>query len=244
MRSIGVGRAGGEEQPSSQQGSQPVSGALLRSLAQPVWRSLPWRALSTAGGLGLLLAGTTRLPDQAPDADLGRLALRLTALTGAVGLAFLLDDPARNTTAATPLGRAPRAALRLALAAPLTALWWTAALLLLPAPTRPALGPATLEAAAMAVGALALATAAIRFTHTDTAQAGRPTAIWLGAAAALAILIPNRWGLLGTPQDPYWAATQLRWALLLGTTATLSVLWTPEPLRRRCRPMFFSPSGD
>ncbi|MGW1785821.1 ABC transporter [Streptomyces sp. NPDC002143] len=223
--------------------SQAVSGALLRSLVQPVWRSLPWRALSTAGGLGLLLAGTTRLSDHAPDADLGRLILRLTALIGALGLAFLLDDPARNTTAATPLGRAPRAALRLALAAPLAALWWAAALLLLPAPTRPALGPATLEAAAMAVGALALATAAIRFT--DTAEAGRPTAIWLGVAAALAVLIPNRWGLLGTPQDPYWVATQVRWALLLGATATMSVLWTPEPLQRtrRRRPVSVSPSG-
>ncbi|MEU3614336.1 ABC transporter [Streptomyces sp. NPDC006872] len=219
--------------------SQAVSGALLRSLVQPVWRSLPWRALSTAGGLGLLLAGTTRLSDDAPDADLGRLILRLTALIGALGLAFLLDDPARNTTAATPLGRAPRAVLRLALTAPLTALWWTTALLLLPAPTRPALGPATLEAAAMAVGALALATAAIRFT--DTAEAGRPTAIWLGVAAALAVLIPNRWGLLGTPQDPYWVATQVRWALLLGATATMSVLWTPEPLRGRQRKA--SPSG-
>ncbi|WP_406008159.1 ABC transporter [Streptomyces sp. NBC_00637] len=206
---------------------------LLRSLVPPVWRGLPWRALTTAGGLGLLLAGTTRLPGHPPDAELGRLVLRLTALTGALGLAFLLDDPARNTTATTPVGRPLRTLLRLAVIAPLPALWWAAALLLTPAPTRPALGPATLEAAGMAGAALALATIAVRCTQA--AEVGRGAAIWLGSAAAVAVLVPNRWGLLGTSQDPYWAATQARWAVMLAATVVLSVLWTPEPLRGRPR---------
>ncbi|MFD9323105.1 ABC transporter [Streptomyces sp. NPDC060053] len=206
---------------------------LLWSLVPPVWRGLPWRALTMAGGLGLLLAGATRLPDHAPDAELGRLVLRLTALTGALGLAFLLDDPARNTTATTPVGRPRRTVLRLAVVAPLSALWWAAVLLLTPAPTRPALGPATLEAAGMAGAALALATIAVRFTQA--AEVGRSAAIWLGTAAAVAVLVPNRWGLLGASQDPYWAATQVRWAVVLGATVALSVLWTPEPLRGRPR---------
>ncbi|MDR6974545.1 hypothetical protein J2X68_001223 [Streptomyces sp. 3330] len=213
--------------------AQRVSPDLLRSLAPPVWRGLPRRALATAGGLGLLLAGATRLPDHAPDAELGRLVLRLTALTGALGLAFLLDDPARNTTATTPVGRPRRTVLRLAAVVPLWALWWAAAVLLTPGPTRPALGPATLEAAGTAGAALVLATIAVRFT--PAAEAGRSAAIRLGTAAAVAVLVPNRWGLLGTPEDPYWAATQLRWALLLAATVTLSVLWTPEPLRGRPR---------
>lgn len=202
---------------------------LLRSLLPPVWRALPWRALTAAGGLGLLLAGTTRLPDHAPDAALGLLVLRLTALTGALGLAFLLDDPARNTTATTPVGRPRRTVLRLAVVAPLTALWWAAALLLIPAPTRPALGPATLEAAGMTCAALALATIAVRFT--PTAEVGRGAAIRLAAVAAVAVLVPNRWGLLATSQDPYWVATQVRWAVVLGSTLAVSALWTPEPLR-------------
>ncbi|MDQ0581911.1 ABC transporter [Streptomyces rishiriensis] len=209
--------------------STVVPPGLLRSLVPPVWRGLPWRALTTVGGLGLLLAGATRLPEHAPDAELGRLVLRLIALTGALGLAFVLDDPARDTTATTPVGRPRRTVLRLAFVAPLLALWWAAVLLLTPAPARPALGPATLEAAGMAGAALALATIAVRFTRT--AEVGRGAAIRLGAAAAVAVLVPNRWGLLGTSQDPYWAATQVRWALLLGVTVTLSVLWTPEPLR-------------
>jgi hypothetical protein len=181
--------------------------------------------------MGLLLAATPRLPEHAPDADLGRLVLRLTALTGALGLAFLLDDPARNTTVGTPVGRARRTVLRLALVAPLAFLWWATALFLVPAATRPELGPATLEAAAMACAALALATTAVRFT--ETAEVGRGTAIWLGVATGVTLLVPNRWGLLGTPHDPYWAATQLRWAVVLGATVTLSAIWTPEPVKGR-----------
>jgi fluoroquinolone transport system permease protein len=208
-----------------------VTGALLRALIRPVWRTLPRRALTTAAALGLLLAASTRLPDHAPGTGQGLFVLRLTALTGALGLAFLLDDPARAISATTPVGRPARTILRLALVVPPAALWWTTALLLIPAPTRPALAPVTLEAMATAAGALTLATAAMRFT--DTAAAGRATAARLGAGAALMVLVPPRWGLLTTPDDPWWQATQLRWAAVLLVTLALCALWTPEPLRRR-----------
>ena len=208
-----------------------ITGALLRSLVPPVWRTLPRRALAMAAALGLLLAASTRLPAHAPGTDVGLFVLRLTALTGALGLAFLLDDPARDTSAATPVGRPVRAALRLALTAPLAALWWTTALLLVPSSSRPALALVTLEAAAMAACALALATAAVRFT--DTPEVGRGTAIRLGAAAVVLVLVPPRWGLLTTPDDPRWQATQIRWAAVLTVTLVLCTLWTPEPLRRR-----------
>jgi hypothetical protein len=194
-----------------------------------VWRSLPWRPLTVAGGLGLLAAGTLRLPDHAPDVSAGLRALRLIALIGALGLAFLLDDPARNATAATPVGRPRRTLLRLVLVGPLTVAWWAAVLLLVPAAARPALGPATVEAAATAGAALALAVTAVRFT--DSAAVGRGAAIRLGLLAAVTLMVPGRWGLTGTPQDPYWAATQMRWAVVLGVTAALGALWTPEPLK-------------
>jgi hypothetical protein len=187
--------------------------------------------LAAAGGLGLLLAGSARWAQQAPGEDSGLLLLRLTALTGALGLAHVLDDPARHTTVTSPLGRPLRTGLRLALVAPLAALWWTAALFLLPDPTRPPLGRTTLEAAAMATCALALATVTVRFT--DGPKAGRPAAIWLGVAAALVALIPDRWGLTAAPWDPWGEATQLRWALVLGVTMLASTVYTAEPLRRR-----------
>ncbi|MET9506148.1 ABC transporter [Streptomyces sp. NPDC006622] len=222
---------------------RPRLRALLRSLAPPVWRSLPRVALTATAGSGLLLAASTRLPDRAPGEDLGLVVLRLTALTGAVGAAFLLDDPARHTTAATPLGRPLRAGLRLAMAVPLLGLWWTVALLLLPGPTRPPVGPATLEAVATAGGAIALATAAVRFT--DGAQVGKRAATWLGAAAAVAVLLPARWGLLALPGHRWWEETHLRWAVLLVATLVATALCTPEPLRRRAvrlRPYGGAPS--
>ncbi|MEU2285885.1 ABC transporter [Streptomyces sp. NPDC013178] len=204
---------------------------MLRSLVPPVWQSLPWRALAVAGGLGLLLAAAARLPEQGPGQGPGLFLLRLAALTGALGLAFLLDDPARNTTETTPLGRPLRAGLRVLLVAPLAVLWWTTALLLIPGPTRPPLGPATLEAAAIAAAALALATAAVRFT--DAAEVGKGTAIWLGVTAAAVTLVPERWGLSAVPGEPWWEATQVRWAVVLGVTSAATALYTPEPLRRR-----------
>ncbi|MGV9556607.1 ABC transporter [Streptomyces sp. NPDC003522] len=204
---------------------------LLRFLAPPVWRSLPWAALTATAGSGLLLAASTRLPDQAPGAAWGLVVLRLTALTGGMGLAFLLDDPARHTTAASPLGRPLRAGLRLAMILPLTALWWTTALLLLPGPTRPPLGPVTLEALATAACAVALATVTVRLT--DGAQVGKEVVVRLGALAAVAVLVPARWGLLTLPGHRWWEETHVRWAVLLVLTLASTALCTPEPLRRR-----------
>lgn len=209
-------------------GTRSVRAAQLRSLVVPVWRTLPRRALTAAGAVGLLLAASTRLPDHAPHTELGLFVLRLTAFAGALGLAFLLDDPARNTSATTPIARPVRTVLRLAMVIPLAVLWWTTALLLIPSPTRPPLLPVTLQAAAMIAVALALATAAVRFT--DSPEVGRSTATCLLTAAVVAVLTPNRWGLLATPGDPWWEPTQLRWAAVLGVTLAVGAWWTPEPL--------------
>ncbi|MEU5255736.1 ABC transporter [Streptomyces longwoodensis] len=205
-------------------------GPLLRALVPPVWRTLPWRAAAVAGSGGLLLAGSTRLPERVPDADAGWAVLRLVALLGALAFGFLLDDPARHTTAATPVGRAVRAGLRAGLALPVAAAWWTAALFLVPGPARPPAGPVTLEAAAMATTALALATTVVRCT--DATRPGRATAVRLALAALAVALVPDRWGLLNLPGDPWWTGTQQRWASALVLTALLAGAGTPEPLRR------------
>ncbi|MEU5666368.1 ABC transporter [Streptomyces longwoodensis] len=205
-------------------------GPLLRALVPPVWRTLPWRAAAVAATGGLLLAGSTRLPERVPDAGVGWAVLRLVALLGALAFGFLLDDPARHTTAATPVGRAVRAGLRAGLALPVAAAWWTAALFLVPGPARPPAGPVTLEAAAMATTALALATTVIRCT--DATRPGSATAVRLAVAALAVALVPDRWGLLNLPGDPWWTGTQQRWASALVLTALLAGAGTPEPLRR------------
>ncbi|MCE0447706.1 hypothetical protein LT493_37945 [Streptomyces tricolor] len=131
----------------------------------PVWRTLPWRTLGAAGAAGLLTAGLSRLPGTEPDSRLALGLLRGAALAGALGLAFLLDDPARDGTTTVPTGRAARTALRVALVAPVAALWWAAALLLVPGAHRPPAGAVTLEAGTACALALAAATVAVR--HSD-----------------------------------------------------------------------------
>ncbi|MET9134635.1 ABC transporter [Streptomyces antibioticus] len=211
--------------------SKLVGVALLRPLLPAVWRTVPWRVLAAAGAAGLLLAGSTRIPDGEPGAGIGLFVLRVTALVGAFGLVFVLDDPARNTSTGTPVGRAVRTVLRLAFVAPLAALWWTAVLLLLPAATRPPTAPVTLQAAGTAVAALALATVAVRFT--DRAEVGRTTATRLTAVALLVTVVPDRWGLLAGPDGLWWQAVQIRWAVVLCAALAACALWTPEPLVRR-----------
>ncbi|WNM36156.1 ABC transporter [Streptomyces sp. Li-HN-5-11] len=220
------------------------SRTVIAVLARPVWHSLPWRALAAAGGLGLLAAASTRLPGQAPGPGTGLALLRLTALAGGLGLAFLLDDPARHTTAALPVGRPVRAWLRLALVAPLLVPWWATALLLVPAGARPPAGPVTLEAAGTAGAALALAAASVRFSAEPLP--GRATAAALGRLAVAALVPPRRWSLLVTPGDPNWAATHRWWAALLAAALATWAVCAPEPLRRRSagsRPAVRSPCG-
>ena len=78
---------------------------VTRGLAFPVLRTLPWRAVAAGGGLGLVIAGVQRFAGGEPDARAALLLLRSAILAYALGLAFLLDDPARHTTATVPVRR-------------------------------------------------------------------------------------------------------------------------------------------
>ncbi|WP_406444109.1 ABC transporter [Streptomyces sp. NBC_01613] len=204
---------------------------LVRELIRPVWRTLPWRALAAGGGLGLLLAGASRLSDGPPNPWVTLTLLRTAVLAHALGLVFLLDDPARHTTATVPTRRALRTALRLALVTPLTALWWTAALLLVPSEVRPPTGDITLEAAAVCALSLALGAAALRLT--DAPQPGPSVAAALLFTAVMApLLLPDRWQLVVAVKDERWAAAHERWAWLLAGAVVALGACMPEPVRR------------
>ncbi|MEV7144561.1 ABC transporter [Streptomyces tauricus] len=201
---------------------------MTRALVPPVWRALPRRALAAATAVGLLLAGIPRMQSGPPDPLVGLYALRAAALAFALGLAFLLDDPARHITAAVPARRPVRVALRVALVAPWAALGWTAALLLVPQEARPPVGALTLEAAATAV--LALAAAALVVRRTQATEPGAAISTWLLATGATAfLLLPPHWTLFVTPTDPRWQSTHTHWALLLTAAATTTALATTEP---------------
>jgi len=217
---------------------RPVAVELLR----PVARTMPWRAVGAAGVLGLLLAAAPRLTGDQADGWYALTVLRASALAFALGAAFALDDPARHTTAAVPTRRAVRHGLRVLLVVPVAAVWWTAALLLVPAPVRPPVAGITVEAATAL--ALALAGAALAVHRGDGARPGRAVAGGLLAGAVLGPLFaPGHWALFVPPDDERWAAAHDRWAVLLCAAVAVAVVCATEPRRRLGRRGLRSPSG-
>ncbi|MFI9832476.1 ABC transporter [Streptomyces sp. NPDC051913] len=204
---------------------------LIGALLVPALRTLPWRALGAAGAVGLLIVSMARLTEEA-DEFLALNLLRAAALAFALGLGFLLDDPARHTTAAVPTRRPVRHALRLALVAPVTAMWWSAAVLLVPEDIRPPVGDVTLEAGAAFALALAASAAAIRCTQA--AEPGQAVAGAMLTTAVLGLLLcPERWALFVGTEDPRWAAAHDRWGMVLAGAVLVWGVCGPEPLKRR-----------
>lgn len=233
--SAGSAGAGGTVGRRGTTGGTPSQGRpydVARALLRPLWHTLPRRAPVAGAVLGLLFAGIPRLFSLRPDAWAGLSLLRAAALAFGLGLAFVLDDPARHITAAVPTRRPVRVGLRVALVAPLAVLWWTAALFLIPGQARPPVGAVTLEAAATAVLALAASAVAVRFT--DEAEPGGAVCVGLLATAVVAPrLLPDRWTLLPTLSDPRWDGAHQGWAVIL-VVAALAGAWScTEPLRAR-----------
>ncbi|MFF6637153.1 ABC transporter [Streptomyces althioticus] len=204
---------------------------VLLQLVRPVARTVPWWALAAGGGLGLLAAALPRLSGGEVAPWAGVNALRAAALCFALGAAFLLDDPARQTTAAVPVRRVLRHALRCAFVLPPAAAWWTAAVLLVPEEARPPAGDITLEAATAL--ALALAGAAFAVRRRGTGRPGQAVAAALLVAAVLApLLTPSEWSLFTAPGDPRWADGHGHWTLLLCAALLAVAVCCVEPVRR------------
>ncbi len=214
---------------------------VLLQLVRPVARTVPWWALAAGGGLGLLAAALPRLSGGEVTPWAGVNALRAAALCFALGAAFLLDDPARQTTAAVPVRRVLRHALRCAFVLPAAAVWWTAAVLLVPEEARPPAGDVTVEAATAL--ALALAGAAFAVRRRGAGRPGQAVAASLLVAAVLApLLTPSEWSLFTVPGDPRWADAHGHWTLLLCAALTAVAVCCVEPVRRRTLRTLRSPS--
>lgn len=193
-------------------------------------RTLPLGMIGTAGGAGLLLAALPRMTGETGE-RLSLHLLRAAVLAFTMGLVFLLDDPARHTTATVPTSRPVRVALRVALVVPATAAWWALALLLVPPDLRPPVADITLEAGAAFVLAVAGAAVAVRFS--DATRPGPRVAAGLLTSAVLVVLFwPGRWALFVPVEDERWAAAHDRWAVVLAGAVLVGVLGAVEPLRR------------
>ncbi|MEU0190215.1 ABC transporter [Streptomyces afghaniensis] len=198
-------------------------------------RTLPSGVVGTAGAAGLLLAALTRITGETGE-RLSLHLLRAAVLAFAMGLVFLLDDPARHTTATVPVPRPVRVALRVALVVPAAAAWWTAAVLLVPPELRPPVADITLEAGA--ASAVAVAGAAVAVRCTEVTRPGPRVAAGLLTSAVLVMLFwPGRWALFVPVEDDRWAAAHDRWAVVLGGAVLVGALGVVEPLRRWAWPV-------
>ncbi|MCN9244186.1 ABC transporter [Streptomyces sp. RY43-2] len=193
-------------------------------------RSLPWGVLGAAAGLGPVLGWFTRLTQEGVGTALAVFLLRVAAVGLALGLAFLLDDPARDTTAVVPIRRVVRSGVRLVLVAPLAASSWAAALLLVPERIRPPAGDLTLEAAALVVLALSGAACAVRFS--DTPRPGVAVAGTLLTCTLLATLLPTSGALFVQADAASWAVAHQRWAALLTLALLAGAALQSEPVRK------------
>jgi hypothetical protein len=193
--------------------------ALPLALLPYVVRATRWRpvAAGALSGLGLVVAMTV-----APvplEVNTTATVLRLAALLGAVGAAFLLDDPSEITTVVTPVSRRLRIMLRPLAAATAAVLWWAGCLVILRADVEPevwALVPVTglsLEAAVLAVVGTALA--AIRARRPPHDGGGVLAAPALVALVTIGQALPGRLGLFPMPNDPRWDQAHLIWTGLL-----------------------------
>ena len=193
---------------------------LLYPLLRATAHAVRWVPLAVGAVLGLaIVAVPGLLTNKLTGAHVVDL-VRLAAACGALGVAFLLDDPADRSTPTVPVPRLARDLARIAVAVPAIAVWWVAILRL--APRHPPAAALTLETATLLTVAVALAAAARRRVPGDGAGVVAAPAV-LGLVAVIWFL-PRLVALVVAPGDPHWTAAHYRWAVLLAAGAT-AFLW-------------------
>ncbi|MBO3742337.1 hypothetical protein [Actinoplanes flavus] len=208
-----------------------MSVRVLPLLVLPAARATPWTAFLAAAGVGLaIVAVPAAFRVELGVDDLVGL-LRAAAVCGALGLAFLLDDPAARTIATVPAPRPIRYAARAGVIIPAAVAWWAVILAVTGAGAGAALplGGVTVEAAALAC--VALAVGAVRLRSSDAGGiVAAPAVLVLVVAASR---IPPDLALYVPPGDDRWAAAHDRWAVLLAAAVAVAVWAVREPTRRR-----------
>jgi len=102
-----------------------MSPRTLYPLLGPTAHAIKWRPVAAGAALGMIIMVVPEaLTDRLTESHLTTLA-RLAAICVALGAAFLLDDPATRSTPTVPTTRLARNLVRVALAGPAAALWWT-----------------------------------------------------------------------------------------------------------------------
>jgi fluoroquinolone transport system permease protein len=218
-----------------------VTVGVVPLLLRPNARAMQWGPFLAAAGLGLAIvavpaAATVTLTGE----DLVGL-LRAAAVCGALGVGFLLDDPAARSIATVPTPRPLRYAVRAGVILPAVAVWWALVLVVTVAGAADGIGAAlplggvTVEAAALSAAALAVATARLRGARL---RGGRDSGGIVAFPALLVLVVaasqlPPALALFVSPEDPGWPAAHTRWAILLAAATAATALGSVDHLRRR-----------
>lgn len=202
---------------------------LMTALAAPTCRAVPWLPLLGGAVVGLGIAAVpAAFSVVLQPADVATL-LRVAAVAGALGVAFVLDDPAAQVVAVTPVRRLVRYGFRVLAVLPFAALWW-AGLIALTSRVNAAglpLAGLTLEAATLLAAALALAAVGMRVGSED---AGSVLAVpALVAVVSAVALLPGPAAFFVSPQDPRWARVHVGWAVLLLVAVFAGTFAAHEP---------------
>lgn len=200
-------------------------GRHARLLVGPTVRLASWRALPAAGALAVAMVHFSSAPPV--------LELRLAAIALCVAAAFVLDDPAAQTLAASPTPLLFRRLLRTTLLLALLAALW---MIVLWSAGEHVMTALTLELATMLVVTLAAAVVATpRISDGRGGVAAAPALLIILTAALL--LLPTAWTLFARdPADPAWQASHVRWALLLAIAAAAFLAASRDPAKRHTRP--------
>jgi hypothetical protein len=214
----------------------PMTARTVVALVRPTAHAMKWGPFAVAAGVGLaVVIAPMAISDRLTAAHLATL-LRLAAACGALGVAFLLDDPATRSTPTVPTSRLVRHAVRVAVALPVAALWWAATLATVTlGANRQAVaalprGALTLEAAALVAVAFVLAAAGLHVSVDGSA--GTLAAPALLIALAVVWFLPRRVALVLAPADPHWGSAHRRWVMVL-LVAGIGFLWASRESHRR-----------
>jgi hypothetical protein len=207
---------------------------LVPALLVPTARAVGWGAPLAGFALSLGLLGLAVRPGLELPAGRLVLWLRIAMTVGALGCAFLLDDPSEPTTEGVAGSLLLRRTLRVALLLPATAAWWVGVVWRVRA-VHPGLplpvAALTLEAAALLAVTVALAAAGSRLAPER--RGGVVAAPALLALACAAFLLPSPVALYAQPGGAAWDGAHQRWALLLGLALVAFAAASRDPAHRR-----------
>jgi fluoroquinolone transport system permease protein len=207
---------------------------LVPALLVPTARAVGWAAPLAGFALSLGLLALAVRPGLALPAERLVLWLRIAMTAGALGCAFLLDDPSEPTTEGVAGSLLLRRSLRVALLLPATAAWWAAVMWRVQA-VHPGLplpvAALTLEAAALLAATVALAAAGSRLAPER--RGGVVAAPALLALASAAFLLPARVALYAQPGSAAWDGAHQRWTVLLGLALAAFATASRDPAHRR-----------